>query len=541
MTEKELEEKIKIYAEENRIENSKENLEKIKNIILRGEITSKDLGGVTAIRGFVYQYYLAILFIVEMFYLKDAWWNQVSFELFDDIALHSDTKIRLIQSKTIKEEKNEHKNITIGKIVDRKKGYDSWLDKLFINGEKYCIEGIEVEYQLATNNCFNEKLATYFNNEKFNTEIKENDELYKKLSEEFEEKDTQKTVESIYKKIDLKNCLGRFHCAAYGNFEMLKDNIKEKLKETKFSVDERLDSSIFDIVIKKMMTYLIDRTKNDSLKENQILQFFIVKEEIEKELLKWIESAKNEVSDRAREVSSKAIFNDCFIQLDKKFKKEWEILFYDELKKELEDLKREFENVQKNDELVYAKTLNRIFNCNQDTIYSKEDDDEYYLKKTIELLIYYLVFFSEKKYLFKEGNFLFKKCKMEKDEVYTVVNGRQRTLTQVKRDISSSAKKCLISKKLKHSYVCFLESVVGDDDDNGYNIVPNSLTKHSIVKGEIFDNIKIIKGEEISKLMNGIKKLTKKDIEDGLNSFKKEKIRSCFLKKVLKRGGLGDI
>lgn len=98
-------------------------------ILLKGYST--DLGGLVAIRGFVYQYYVSIYYMLQMLHSKDAWWDCVVFELMDDIALVGENQIRFVQVKTIKEE-GQAKIFTLGDLSKREKGeLNSWLDKLF--------------------------------------------------------------------------------------------------------------------------------------------------------------------------------------------------------------------------------------------------------------------------------------------------------------------------------------------------------------------------------------------------------------------------
>ncbi|MEM5673128.1 dsDNA nuclease domain-containing protein [Bacillus cereus] len=77
----------------------------------------------TAIRGFVYQYYVAAKYLIDMLFSKTAWWDKVIFELLDDIALCGDKKIRFIQVKT-KRESNLSNTLTLSELNnrDKKKG-----------------------------------------------------------------------------------------------------------------------------------------------------------------------------------------------------------------------------------------------------------------------------------------------------------------------------------------------------------------------------------------------------------------------------------
>ncbi|WP_230163453.1 dsDNA nuclease domain-containing protein, partial [Peribacillus simplex] len=101
----------------------------------------RDLGGLTAMRGFVYQYYVSMYYMMSMISpTRESWWDAVVLEYFDDITLIGEEKIRFIQVKTIREggDKNHQANNfytrkSLDQVEDPKSHFNSWVEKNILN------------------------------------------------------------------------------------------------------------------------------------------------------------------------------------------------------------------------------------------------------------------------------------------------------------------------------------------------------------------------------------------------------------------------
>ncbi|KAA0806258.1 dsDNA nuclease domain-containing protein, partial [Bacillus sp. AY2-1] len=129
-----------------------------KNRIIEGLMTGKfrDLGGLTAMRGFVYQYYVSMYYMVSMIYpRKKNWWHSVVLEYFDDLTLIGEDKIRFIQVKTVKD--GGTKNHTPNDFVKRKSlkepetaraHFNSWVEKNILNYDHFLESSlVEADYK----------------------------------------------------------------------------------------------------------------------------------------------------------------------------------------------------------------------------------------------------------------------------------------------------------------------------------------------------------------------------------------------------------
>ncbi|MGO0257940.1 dsDNA nuclease domain-containing protein [Priestia aryabhattai] len=170
----------------------------------------EEVGGLTAISGFYYQFLVTIEYFIE---LLDGKWDFVAFELHDDIVVgnESEKKIRFIQVKTsnknsktpsgvsdlylgslktvketkkAKEKKTEQVEEQEAKKSVRVK--DSWVDKLISKAQFFKTEdGYETQFQLYTSyhvvKTDNYNFDNYTDNQDYNRKVKKNDSLLKVL------------------------------------------------------------------------------------------------------------------------------------------------------------------------------------------------------------------------------------------------------------------------------------------------------------------------------------------------------------------------
>ncbi|MEZ2649680.1 dsDNA nuclease domain-containing protein [Bacillus wiedmannii] len=159
------------------------------------EIPQGEMGGITAITGFYYQFLIAIKYLIE---LLDDEWDYVGIELHDDIILGKGNLIRFVQVKTSKENIQEVSDVSDLYLRKWKKTKDekrfkvnnSWVDKLlskaefFRNDEEYITQfQLVASYDIIRSPQLN--VDIYNSSDKpFEKEIPETDFLLKKMSEE---------------------------------------------------------------------------------------------------------------------------------------------------------------------------------------------------------------------------------------------------------------------------------------------------------------------------------------------------------------------
>ncbi|MBY6053431.1 DUF4297 domain-containing protein [Cytobacillus firmus] len=185
-----------------------------------------EIGGLTAISGFFYQFLVTIEYFIE---LLDDKWDFVAFELHDDIVVGNERekKIRFIQAKTSKfssQNPSDVSDLYSGSIKKNKKTNenfrlkDSWVDKLISKAQFFQQkDGYETQFQIYTSyhvlrtDSYN--FDNYTDNNNFNKPVKLNDSLVKAIKKnthnsKFEEVDyvniCGETVEDLLSRLHLK-------------------------------------------------------------------------------------------------------------------------------------------------------------------------------------------------------------------------------------------------------------------------------------------------------------------------------------------------
>ncbi|MFT4407462.1 dsDNA nuclease domain-containing protein [Bacillus cereus] len=161
------------------------------------EIPQGEIGGITAITGFYYQFLVAIKYLIE---LLDGKWDYVGIELHDDIVLGKDNLLRFVQVKTSKEnicKVSDVSDLYLRKSKKRDGGEErykvnnSWIDKLLSKAEFFRVDkGYQTQFHLVASYNIIRSSPEYdvdiytSSEELFNKEIPETDLLFKKISEE---------------------------------------------------------------------------------------------------------------------------------------------------------------------------------------------------------------------------------------------------------------------------------------------------------------------------------------------------------------------
>ncbi|MEK3889639.1 dsDNA nuclease domain-containing protein [Bacillus sp. FSL K6-3431] len=151
-----------------------------------------EIGGLTALSGFYYQFLVTIEYIIEMLEGK---WDYVIMEGHDDVVVGKNNKIRFIQVKTSGKVKLNVTESPASALYSRGtktisgtsfKRNNSWVDKLLSNAELAPkSEGFITEFQLYASYHFtkteNYNFDIYTDNKNYDKDITNKDDLFKKI------------------------------------------------------------------------------------------------------------------------------------------------------------------------------------------------------------------------------------------------------------------------------------------------------------------------------------------------------------------------
>ncbi|MDR7078414.1 hypothetical protein J2Y03_003466 [Neobacillus niacini] len=169
------------------------NSEEIANYLT--SIPPEEMGGLTAISGFYYQFLVTIEYIIEMLAGK---WDFVIMEHHDDVVVGKENHLRFIQVKTSEKVKVDVTASPASGLYSRSlkdkdgrsfRRNNSWVDKLLSNAEyAQSSAGFKTEFQLYASYHFI-KTSTYnfdiyTGNKFYNKEIPTSDHLVNKISEQ---------------------------------------------------------------------------------------------------------------------------------------------------------------------------------------------------------------------------------------------------------------------------------------------------------------------------------------------------------------------
>lgn len=165
--------------------------EEIKNFLIESDLG--ETGGITALSGFYFQFLVTVEYIIE---LIEGKWDFLIMEHRDDVVVGNESLIRFIQVKSSQysscvASKKPASDLYTRKSKENKIYANSWIDKLFINSNKFYKENnIRTEFQLYTSYQILKapqgmNVDLYSDNSNFNIEISlENDQLYKRMNVE---------------------------------------------------------------------------------------------------------------------------------------------------------------------------------------------------------------------------------------------------------------------------------------------------------------------------------------------------------------------
>lgn len=507
-----------------------------------------ELGGLTALRGFVYQYYVAAYYMVEMLD-SDAWWEEVLFEYIDDVTLLGKGKIRFVQVKTVREDW-EDRHFTPNTFYKREKGTDSWLDTLFLTYPKtqelfeeqnYTqFNDLAIEFELATNStCGAKDFKKYVLNKAYNISTKtslKDDKLLKGINKKIEikqEQDDGKTKTEEYDffeltQLDADWCLRRFHINYLGALESLQQKIIGKLADRSY-MNSLLESElnkkslpkgreIYNYISQKILGYIIlnivNRTHSDESSKKEKLIFS--KKELEQLFRDWQNKALYEIQNELNVATKRSFFYKCFEEIYDEINSSWDSKFHGILIDTLSWVQQSLEKeVQKGNQYAYEQFYNRLFYLNNFNIVpSYRLEDSSYLKTSLTYMMICLVFYPDRDFLFENAQLLFKRGKQgdEAWNIFAIYNAREEaTYLHALRKIIVRAEECSLAKSLQQNYYFF---IVSDDknkylDDNPFVSEMNITQDYEDKEIEIMrkhNNIMFQNSDKIENVKNWIKK-----------------------------------
>lgn len=458
----EFSQKVKKWMRNNydRCEEDKDYEDDIK-ALLQGYQT--ELGGLIAIRGFVYQYYVAIYYMLKMLHKKDAWWSSVVFELMDDIALLGENRVRFVQVKTVKEA-GEVNNFTPADLYKREKGeLDSWLDKLFLNFSEFNnvykdkfinvdINDIIVEFEIATNNTYNKDLSVYSANSDFY--ITDNDKLTKlstKLA--FPCKLTSSILPDIVGK-EITWCLSRFRLHHMDRFMVLKGQIIGIIKE----LSKQDSTDVSEHILKHIFYTIVGRTQND--KVLNVNQYVFTKEEVQAMIQRIKPVAMRDAKDYLHSQDIQSKFVQCIEELRNDFMRISSAVKI-ELLQTLTWIQDELVKKSRQDVYVYVRFLHLLFDMtSSDSERSIKNSTELTaLKKSLEMMTLCLTFYVDKQFLLSDARMITKQGKNQNVEwkVFTLFHANESGYFDIIcKKVNDVVDTCPILQRIHEQFYCLI-------------------------------------------------------------------------------------
>ena len=457
----------------------------------------RDKGGLIAMRGFIYQYYVAIYYILLMIHSKkDSWWHSVILEYFDDVTLVGENKIRFIQVKTIKENGSKvhqfsdftNRSERSNKQQANKKVYfDSWIDKVFANYDYFIEENYNTqlfsdaesnlfipEFEIVTNNYFSiKKLAVYQGNIDFNLrDINlDNDDLKTallKTSNTFEfENAFNEDIDFYLKKLKLTT-LGSTVELAF----TIKNIIQEYIQNMNLinKGDNRAES-IATYVFENLLTYVIKNSHEDN-EEKMNKNNLVITENLACELIiKWVMEAKDLISIDSFNDSAFQLFSEAFISLRKEFSCNiTNTNLNREMLNTLESLNKIILEKIEIDNSYCIKVLNKIFNGDNAIIFWDlgESNIRSELTEALRFIIYFLVFCKNHSEKYESARFFFHQGLFEDyldNILFTIYHSRSKL---TKKDSIEKIKilinECEDSRSISFELYCLLVGTKNESD-----------------------------------------------------------------------------
>lgn len=473
--------RLTAYLSFNNINLTEEDTDLIINKLMNGEVP--DSGGLTAIRGFVYQYYVTILYILKMVHPNsNVWWDKVVFEYFDDVALLSDEKIRFIQVKTKKEYTG--KNIQTANMLDRPKKisaelekrehFNSWIDKLFLAYDRFIETNLEFlncldkdkfknpQFELVTNSTPNAltEIEKYTTNSSFdmkNVITPEDDKIKSGITASKEINGEHVDPLDIYKK-PLDFYLERLYINKLGPFAALKEEIEDLLKEI-VDVNHDIQHTFVAGIFKRLLSHLVSRTYRDDKKFDKKNLIF-KKADIISDIKAWKTEILDSITSFTEDYSLLEMVNKAIDKLRLEFESFKKKSLREELIDTLDWFKNQFNEQCKQDARYTLIFLNKLFNLSSTIKHNIENDEDHkkYIKHSIFYIISCLVVYPQRRVDLESAQLLFHTGMNSKDKLlFTIHNAREKQdEIYAKNKVLAAIKECQLSTNIKGEYFCLI-------------------------------------------------------------------------------------
>lgn len=558
--------RLKEYLSLNSVDLSEEETDLFINKLMVGEI--HDSGGLTAIRGFVYQYYVTILYILRMVHPNsDVWWDKVVFEYFDDVALLSDNRIRFIQVKTKKEHTGT--NIQVAKMIERPKKtseklrdrdhFNSWIDKLFLAYDRFLETNLEFlndldkvgfknpQFELVTNSTSNalteiEKYTTNSSFDMTNVLSTENDKIKSGITASKRINGVNVDPIDIYIK-PLDFYFERLYINKLGPFVALEEEIQDLLKEI-VDVNHDIQYTLVAGIFKRLLSQLVSRTyRDDSKFDKRNLVFH--KSDIIRDIKTWKSEIMDSVADFTDDHSLLDMINKAIEKLRLEFASFKKESLRDELITTLDWFRNQFNEQFKKDSSYTLIFLNKLFNLSSTIKHNIDNDDDHkkYIKNSISFIILCLVVYPERRVDLENAQLLFHTgLNMNDKLLFTIHNAREKQdEVYAKNKVLAAIKECEFSTNIREEYFCLIVDEKQTTKENSavdfaatFNI---SRVKEETPKiGDKPENMVFISKEHLESFYKSLR-----DAEElSIDTFQDERVTQSWKKQVLVGGTVAE-
>lgn len=524
-----------------------EETENIVDKLISGNL--RDIGGLTAIRGFVYQYYVAIYYMIKMLYpkSKDTWWNYVIIEYFDDVTLLDENNVRFIQVKTTRENSGklvtpsnfyERTNPRVNERVNDLSYFNSWLDKLFFNYDYFFQNHLKEneikegkfsspQFEIATNSPFSSgtKLA-YSTNSSYdlNYSFEKDDVFLKKLkSKKVGKEGTEIAFDQVMMK-ELTFYLNKLFIHHMGSSVDLRDTTIRMIMEIIGRTDIG-SSSIAEYIFERFFSRVFLTTYNDNPNIN-IEELTFSKDFV----TKLFEESKVEGTENlASSIKSKSVFtmfDNVISSLSNEIKESYQ---NEKIKKELLDTLEWFYNSCigefDKDPKYFSIFLHKLFEMENTLPIDTYLDKESFLKNSIEYIVNCLAFYLNKQIDLKDAKLLFHFGELNSEKLlFTIYNAQNKKDTiSVKNSIATTIQYCEVANEINDDYYCLIiddiEPLSNDGDDKLaalFNISNAEEKQPKLI--EPVQNLKFFNSQQLKRFIM----MLKQSNEDSIQTLKDE-------------------
>jgi len=513
-------------------ENEQEEIIKHKERIVSDLMAGKfrDLGGLTAMRGFVYQYYISMYYIISMIYPKrECWWHSVVLEYFDDLTLIGEDKIRFIQVKTVKEggakthaPNDFTKRKSLKEPDNPKAHFNSWVEKNISNYDYFLENSLIVsgdrntytpQFEIVTNTkptSLSDLIYTSNVNFKIEDDISSDDKIKAAILKppiqgcEFD---------SFFTK-DVDYYLKKLYINKFGSTRVLYENIIDMIEETAYIVDIRA-KSIAEYVFQKLFAFVISNSHEDNEDRIKKDELVITKFQINQLMRIWITEAKELISESSYYDSAFAIFSKVILDLETEFKTQFANEYLKkELLQELQTVNAHITESNLTNSTYCVEILNKIFNGNNNlSLWDLEGDIMVYLKDSLRYIIYFLVFYENHSETYKTAKLLFHEghSSVIDNILFTLYHARNNSnkLTTIEK-VKLSLNDCHVARQITLDLYCLLIGTKGDSVNleassitSMFKATTTNTTSHKIT--DVPNNILFVDVNKIEDLFDNLK------------------------------------